>query len=84
MKVRMKAMMAALLSVCLSAPAYATSLKLSPELDLLVIDGKKMSGAILKGADSLEVDAGQHQILFQVSKILHPAMMAPLTYHSQR
>ncbi len=82
MKVRMKAMMAALLSVCLSAPAYATSLKLSPELDLLVIDGKKMSGAILKGADSLEVDAGQHQILFQVSKILHPAMMAPLTYHS--
>ncbi|WP_459176094.1 DUF2057 family protein [Ewingella americana] len=79
MKVRM---MTALLSVCLLAPACATSLKLSPDLDLLVIDGKKMSGAILKGADSLEVDAGQHQILFQVSKNLHPAMMAPLTYHS--
>lgn len=75
-------MMAALLSVCMIPPASATSLKLSPELDLLVIDGKKMSGAILKGADSLEVDAGQHQILFQVSKTLHPAMMTPMTYHS--
>ncbi len=82
MNVKTKAMMAVLLSVCLLAPASATSLKLSPELDLLVIDGKKMSGAILKGADSLEVDAGQHQILFQVSKTLHPAMMAPMTYHS--
>ncbi len=75
-------MMAVLLSVCLLAPASATSLKLSPELDLLVIDGKKMSGAILKGADSLEIDAGQHQILFQVSKILSPAIMPPLTYRS--
>ncbi|GAB2942799.1 DUF2057 family protein [Hafnia psychrotolerans] len=79
MKVRM---MAVLLSVCLLAPASATSLKLSPELDLLVIDGKKMSGAILKGADSLEIDAGQHQILFQVSKTLSPAIMPPLTYRS--
>lgn len=82
MNVKTKAMMAAILSACLLASASATSLKLSPELDLLVIDGKKMSGAILKGADSLEVDAGQHQILFQVSKTLHPAMMAPITYHS--
>ncbi|MGC6387542.1 DUF2057 family protein [Ewingella sp. S1.OA.A_B6] len=79
MKVRI---MAVLLLVCLLAPASATSLKLSPELDLLVIDGKKMSGAILKGADSLEIDGGQHQILFQVSKTLRQSVMAPLTYHS--
>lgn len=79
MKVRI---MAALVSVCLLAPAYATSLKLSPDVDLLVIDGKKMSGAILKGAESLEVDNGLHQILFQVSKNLHPATMSPLIYHS--
>src|SRR5471030_1168072 len=79
MKVRL---MAALLSVCLLAPAGATSLKLSPDIDLLVIDGKKMSGAILKGAESLEVDDGLHQILFQVSKTLHPATMNPLIYHS--
>ena len=58
----------ALASLSLMASASATSLKLSPDVDVLVIDGKLMSGAILKGAESLELDGGQHQILFQVSK----------------
>lgn len=79
MKVRL---MAALMSVSLLAPVCATSLKLSSDIDLLVLDGKRISGAILKGAESLEVDAGQHQILFQVSKNLHPATMNALMYHS--
>lgn len=79
MKVRL---MAALMSVCLLAPVCATSLKLSSDIDLLVLDGKRISGAILKGAESLEVDTGQHQILFQVSKNLHPATMNALMYHS--
>lgn len=72
----------ALLSVCLLAPVCATSLKLSSDIDLLVLDGKKMSGAILKGAESLEVDTGQHQILFQVSKNIPPATVNALAYHS--
>jgi hypothetical protein len=70
----------ALASLSLMASASATSLKLSPDVDLLVIDGKQMSGAILKGADSLELDGGQHQILFQVSKNLRTGV-TPM-YHS--
>ncbi|RJT47474.1 DUF2057 family protein [Rahnella woolbedingensis] len=70
----------ALASLSLMASASATSLKLSPDVDVLVIDGKQMSGAILKGADSLELDGGQHQILFQVSKNLHNGV-TPM-YHS--
>ncbi|MFU2316836.1 YccT family protein [Rahnella sp. PCH160] len=70
-------------SFSLMASASATSLKLSADVDVLVIDGKQMSGAILKGADSLELDGGQHQILFQVSKNLHPAAAQnALIYHS--
>lgn len=57
---------AALLSI--SMPAAATTLKLSPDIDLLVVDGKKMTGSLLKGADSLELDGGQHQLLFKVTK----------------
>lgn len=73
----------ALASLSLMASASATSLKLSPDVDVLVIDGKQMTGAILKGADSLELDGGQHQILFQVSKNLHSVTQAtPLPYHS--
>lgn len=60
---------AALLSI--SMPAAATTLKLSPDIDLLVVDGKKMTGSLLKGADSLELDGGQHQLLFKVTKNVH-------------
>ena len=73
----------ALASLSLMASASATSLKLSPDVDVLVIDGKLMSGAILKGAESLELDGGQHQILLQVSKSVHTAApQTPLLYHS--
>lgn len=60
--------MTALLSTCLMTSATATSLKLSSDIDILIIDGKKMSGPILQGADSLELNSGQHQILFKISK----------------
>ncbi|MGP2425163.1 DUF2057 family protein [Yersinia sp. 2538 StPb PI] len=59
-----------ILAVCCSASAIATTLKLAPEIDLLVVDGKNMSGSLLKGADSLELNSGQHQILFKVAKPL--------------
>lgn len=61
---------AGILAVCCSAPAIATTLKLAPEIDLLVVDGKNMSGSLLKGADSLELNSGQHQILFKIAKPL--------------
>ncbi|WP_369788593.1 DUF2057 family protein [Rouxiella sp. WC2420] len=75
-------MVAGILLANLSAPAYALSLKLSPEIDLLVVDGKQVSGPILKGADSLELDAGQHQLLFQISKNMHLGAAPQTIYHS--
>lgn len=59
---------AGLLSLSLSLSATATTLKLSPDIDLMMVDGKKMTGSLLKGADSLELDDGQHQLLFKVTK----------------
>jgi uncharacterized protein YccT (UPF0319 family) len=63
-------------------PTYAITLKLSPEVDLLAIDGKKMPVNILKGAETLELSGGQHQILFQVNKPLHMPLSDTVWYHS--
>ncbi|GLR09777.1 hypothetical protein COO59_01220 [Mixta theicola] len=49
---------------------YATTLRLDPNIDLLVLDGRKISGSLLKGADGLELDNGEHQLLFRVEKVL--------------
>lgn len=57
-----------LLTTCLSLSAQAATLKLSPEVDLLVIDGKKVSSSLFKGSKGLELANGQHQILFRVEK----------------
>lgn len=59
---------AGLLSLSLSVTATATTLILSPDIDLMVVDGKKMTGSLLKGADSLELNGGEHQLLFRVTK----------------
>lgn len=75
-------MVAGIILANLMAPAWALSLKLSPEIDLLVVDGKQVSGPILKGADSLELDTGQHQLLFQVSKNMHLNASSATLYHS--
>lgn len=58
-----------LLTLLVSASCYAITLKLDPQIDLLVLDGRKISGSLLKGADSLELDRGQHQFLFRVEKL---------------
>lgn len=57
-----------LIMLLVSASCYAITLKLDPEIDLLVLDGRKISGSLLKGADSLELERGQHQFLFRVEK----------------
>ena len=57
-----------LLTTCLSLPVMAATLKLSPDVNLLVIDGKKVSGSLFKGSNGLELVNGQHQILFRVEK----------------
>ncbi|MGK6326476.1 DUF2057 family protein [Erwinia sp. DT-104] len=59
-----------LMAMWVAAAAHATTLKLAPEIDLLVLDGHKISGSLLKGADGLELEQGQHQLLFRVQKRL--------------
>ncbi|MGV3346052.1 DUF2057 family protein [Enterobacteriaceae bacterium LUAb1] len=46
----------------------SSTLKLNNETNLLVLDGQKISGSLLKGAESLELGPGKHQILFNVEK----------------
>lgn len=48
--------------------SWATTLRLSTDIDLLVLDGKKVSSYLLRGADSLELDNGPHQMVFRVEK----------------
>ncbi|QHM70528.1 DUF2057 family protein [Mixta intestinalis] len=57
-----------LLALLFATSCYATTLKLDPDIDLLVLDGRKISGSLLKGAEGLELDNGEHQLLFRVEK----------------
>lgn len=57
-----------LLALLVVASCQATTLKLAPEIDLLVLDGRKISGSLLRGAEGLELERGEHQLLFRVEK----------------
>lgn len=61
---------AAMLATLFPLTAAATTLHLSGDIDLLVLDGKKVSGSFLRGADSIELDNGPHQLVFRVEKNL--------------
>ncbi|HAB23454.1 MAG: DUF2057 family protein [Pantoea sp.] len=65
-----------------SATCQAITLKLDPQIDLLVLDGRKISGSLLKGADSLELERGQHQFLFRVEQLRDARKDASLRYQS--
>lgn len=60
------AVVALIMPVCV----FATTLRLSPDVDLLVLDGKKVSSSLLRGADSIELDNGPHQVVFRVEKTI--------------
>lgn len=68
------AVIALVMPVCV----YATTLRLSTDIDLLVLDGKKVSSSLLRGADSIELDNGSHQLVFRVEKTIR------LASHEQR
>lgn len=57
-----------LIILLVSATTHAMTLKLDPEINLLVLDGRKISGTLLKDAGSLELERGPHQFLFRVEK----------------
>ena len=52
---------------------FATTLRLTTDIDLLVLDGKKVSSSLLRGADSIELDNGPHQLVFRVEKTIRLA-----------
>ena len=49
---------------------------------MLVLDGRKISGSFLKGADSLELDSGQHQFLFRVEQQREGQKESVIAYQS--
>ena len=55
----------ALIALCLPVTVFATSLRLSNDIDLLVLDGK-VSSSLLRGAESIELENGRHQLVFRV------------------
>lgn len=65
-----------------SVSTSATTLKLHQDIELIAIDGQKVSSSLLKGADSLELDNDQHQLLFRVVKSLTPSGDERKTYTS--
>ncbi|WP_293773931.1 DUF2057 family protein [uncultured Pantoea sp.] len=71
-----------LLALLVSASCSAITLKLDPQIDLLVLDGRKISGSLLKGADSLELERGQHQFLFRVEQQRQGHKDRVITYQS--
>lgn len=73
---------AGLLGISLSVSAAATTLKLSPDIELMMVDGKQMTGSLLKGADSLELNDGQHQLLFKVTKSVRKEPRSQVLYTS--
>ncbi|MBG6246595.1 hypothetical protein CS369_21110 [Candidatus Symbiopectobacterium sp. 'North America'] len=65
-----------------SITSAATTLKLHQDIELLAVDGQKVSSSLLKDADSLELDNGQHQLLFRVVKIISASGGEKRTYSS--
>lgn len=55
---------------CFCIPTMATTLKLAPEIKILVVDGKKVSNNLLKGSNGLELAGSEHQILLRVEKVI--------------
>lgn len=70
----MRAGFATALIVCLMpVTAFATTLRLATEIDLLILDGKKVSSSLLRGAGSIELENGPHQLVFRVEKSIRMA-----------
>lgn len=67
---KLRLVITGVLALLVATTVPATTLKLAPDIDLLVLDGRKISGSLLKGAEGLELEQGQHQVLFRVEKSL--------------
>ncbi|MBV8045142.1 DUF2057 family protein [Pluralibacter sp.] len=66
----MKAIVMTLYLLLLPMSASATTLHLSDDVDLLLLDGKEVSSLLLRGAESIELDNGPHQLVFRVERMV--------------
>lgn len=80
MKLRM--VITGLIAMLVAATVQATTLKLSADIDLLVLDGHKISGSLLKGAEGLELERGEHQLLFRVERTVTRNAQTPINWVS--
>lgn len=80
MKLRM--VITGLIAMLVAATVQATTLKLSADIDLLVLDGHKISGSLLKGAEGLELEGGEHQLLFRVERTVTRNAQTPVNWVS--
>lgn len=55
-----------IVAAAMSFSTMAASLKVPPEVNLLVVNGKKVSSSLFRDTKGLDLLAGQHQILFRV------------------
>lgn len=60
-----------IMACLLPIQVFATTLRLSNDIDLLVLDGKKVSSSLLRGAESIELENGLHQVVFRVEKTVN-------------
>lgn len=65
---KLRQVLPGLFALLIAASCHATTLKLTPDITLLVLDGRSISGSLLKGAEGLELGNGEHQFLFRVEK----------------
>lgn len=65
--------LATFLALCLPVTVFATTLRLSNEVDLLVLDGKKVSSSLLRGAESIELEKRAASTRFPGGKNHPPA-----------
>jgi len=66
----------------LPVQVFATTLRLSSDINLLVLDGKKVSSSLLRGAESIELESGLHQVVFRVEKTVNTAGHEPWLFTS--
>lgn len=67
----MRAGLTAMVIICFfPVNGLATTLRLSGDIELLMLDGKKVSSSLLRGAESLELENGPHQLVFRVEKTI--------------
>lgn len=60
-----------MIACLLPVQVFATTLRLANDIDLLVLDGKKVSSSLLRGAESIELENGLHQVVFRVEKTVN-------------